>query len=77
LAVRWWIGPDGKLLQEEHTDAGARYTTKYSKWETFDGLKYPTKMELSANGTEQASEVLNDMKVNPEIDPLIFKRPQR
>ena len=80
LAVRWWIGPDGTLLQEEHTEAGAQaatYTTKYSNWQTFDGLKYPTKMEMFANGTEQASEVLNDMKVNPEIDPLIFKRPKK
>jgi zinc protease len=81
LAVRWWIGPDGTLLQEEHADAGARgpetYTIKYSKWESFDGLKYPTKMDMLANGTEQDSEVLNDMKVNPEIDPLIFKRPQK
>ena len=22
LAVRWWIGPDGTLLQEEHSEAG-------------------------------------------------------
>jgi zinc protease len=76
LAVRWWIGPDGTLLQEEHSEAGASYTTKYSKWENFDGLKYPTKIRLFANGTEQANEVLNDMTVNPEIDPSIFKRPQ-
>ena len=81
LAVRWWIGPDGTLLQEEHTEAGAQgpqtYTTKYSNWQTFDGLKYPTKMEMLANGTQQASEVLRDMTVNPEIDPLIFKRPKK
>jgi hypothetical protein len=81
LAVRWWIGSDGTLLQEEHTETADRgpqtYTTKYSKWQDFDGLKYPTKIELMANGTEQASEVLLDMKVNPEIDPLIFKRPKQ
>ncbi len=77
LAVRWWIGADGTLLQEEHTEAGVRYTTKYSKWDNFDGLKYPTKMEMLANGAEQASEVLHDMKVNPEIDPAIFQRPKR
>lgn len=81
LAVRWWISPDGTLLQEEHTEAGPQgaqtYTTKYSQWESFDGLKYPTKMEMLADGTKQGSEVLNDMKVNPEIDPLIFKRPAK
>jgi hypothetical protein len=81
LAVRWWIGSDGTLLQEEHTEAGAQgqqtYTIKYSKWDSFDGLKYPTKMELFANGTEQTSEVLNDMKVNPEIDPKLFDRPKK
>jgi len=77
LAVRWWIGPDGTLLQEEHTEAGARYTTKYAKWDNFEGLKYPTKMEMLANGAKQASEVLNDMKLNPEIDPSIFQRPKR
>jgi hypothetical protein len=81
LAVRWWIGADGTLLQEEHTEAGAqgpqKYTIKYSNWQDFDGLKYPTKAEMFANGTKQTSEVLNDMKVNPKIDPLIFKRPKK
>jgi zinc protease len=81
LAVRWWIGTDGTLLQEEHTEAGAQgpqtYTIKYSKWQDFDGLKYPAKSEIFAGGTKQASEVLIDMKVNPEIDPLLFKRPQQ
>jgi zinc protease len=81
LAVRWWIGTDGTLLQEEHTEAGAQgpqtYTIKYSRWQDFDGLKYPTKAEIFAGRTKQASEVLIDMKVNSEIDPLLFKRPQQ
>ncbi len=77
LPVRWWIGPDGTLLQEEHSEAGASWTPpKYSKWENFDGLKYPTKMKLFANGTEQASEVVNDMDGEPRDRPVIFKRPQ-
>jgi hypothetical protein len=81
LAVRWWIGPDGFLLQEEHIEAGARgpqtYTTKYSKWQDFDGLKYPAKQDMFSNGTEQASEVVKDMKVNPDIDPKMFDRPKQ
>jgi hypothetical protein len=81
LAVRWWIGADGTLLQEEHTEAGAQgpqtYTIKYSKWQDFEGLKYPTKMVMLANAKEQTSQILNDLKINPEIDPLIFQRPQQ
>jgi hypothetical protein len=81
LAVRWWIGPDGTLLQEAHTEAGDRgpqtYTMKYSTWQSFDGLTYPTKMIMFADGTEQASQILNNMELNTEIDPLTFKRPKQ
>jgi zinc protease len=81
VTVRWWIGTDGTLLQEEHTEAVERgkatFTIKYSDWKSFDGLKYPTTLKLSSNGAELDKTTVNDLQVNPAVDPKLFDRPQQ
>jgi hypothetical protein len=80
VTVRWWIGTDGTLLQEEHTEALERgpqtFTIKYSDWKSFDGLKYPTTLELLSNGVELDKTTVNDLQVNPPVDLKLFERPQ-
>jgi zinc protease len=79
VTVRWWIGTDGTLLQEEHTEAlergNATFTIQYSKWQNFDGLHYPTVLELLSDGVELDKTTVNDLQVNTAVDPLLFKRP--
>jgi zinc protease len=79
--TRWWIGPDGKTLQEQFEETGQdgprMAIMKYSEWKNFDGLLYPTKYEMSS-GPETPSMhlALDAMEVNASIDPKLFEKPR-
>ena len=76
--ARWFIGPDGTLLQDERAASGdpaaIKYTTRYSRWQSFDGLTLPTRQRLFSNGTEQARTIVDDVEVNPPVDPKLFQK---
>ncbi|HVJ04966.1 MAG TPA: insulinase family protein [Candidatus Saccharimonadales bacterium] len=76
---QWWIGPDGKLLQEEFSEVGqtgpTTLTMKYSDWKSFDGLQYPTKYEMVNGGQPVAKMTLSSMEVNAAVDPKLFEKP--
>jgi zinc protease len=78
--TRWWIGPDGNLLQERFTEMGqdgpATMTMKYSQWKSFDGLHYPTKFEMFNGDEPGGSLTLSAMEVNVGVDPKLFEKPQ-
>jgi hypothetical protein len=79
--ARWWIGADGKLLQEESSILGQAGSTtrtlKYSDWKPFGGLQYPSKFEtLDATGKPRAVLTLTAMEVNGTLDPKAFEKPQ-
>jgi zinc protease len=78
--TRWWIGPDGKLLQERFTEVGqngpSTMTMKYSAWKNFDGLQYPTKFEMLSGEESDGSMTLTAMEVNAPVDPKLFEKPQ-
>jgi len=42
--TRWWLGPEGELLQEQYTELGqfgpSKLIMKYSDWKSFDGLRF-------------------------------------
>jgi len=77
---RWWIGPDGRLLQERFTEVGqngpSTMTMKYSAWKSFDGLQYPTKFEMLSGEESDGSMTLTTMEVNAPVDPKLFEKPQ-
>jgi hypothetical protein len=79
VPTRWWIGPDGKLLQERYSDMtpdGNMQIMTYSDWKNFDGLEYPTKYEMFNDaGQPQLSMTLTAMEVNPAFNPKLFERP--
>jgi zinc protease len=79
--TRWWIGGDGKLVQEQYTEVGqagpATMTMKYSEWKSFDGLLYPTKFEILSGGEPDGSMTLSAMEVNATVDPKLFEKPQQ
>ncbi len=76
---QWWIGPDGKLLQEEFSEVGqagpTTLTMKYSDWKNFDGLQYPTTYELVSGGQPVAKMTLSSMEINATVDPKLFEKP--
>jgi hypothetical protein len=77
IPTRWWIGPDGKLLQERYTGEGeAVETMTYSDWKNYAGLQYPTKYEMfDQTGQWQLSMTLTSMVVNQPVNPKLFERP--
>ena len=79
IPTRWWIGTDGKLLQERYSDMSINETIQtmtYSDWKNFDGLLYPTKYEMFNEARQpQMSMTLTRMEVNPAVGPQFFQRP--
>lgn len=80
VPTRWWIGEDGKLLQERYSDlehAGtSTQTMVYSDWKSFGGLEYPTKYVMFEGSAQpQMTMTLTALEVNPEVSPKIFERP--
>jgi zinc protease len=77
--TRWWIGGDGKLVQEQFTELGqagpATMTMKYSEWKSFDGLVYPTKFEMLSGEEPEGIMTLSSMEVNAAVDPKLFEKP--
>jgi hypothetical protein len=79
VPTRWWIAPDGKLLQERYSDMEQAGTTTqtmtYADWKDFSGLTYPTKYEaFNAAGQPLLSMTLTTMEVNPAVNPKLFDR---
>jgi len=76
--ARWWIGPDGTLLQDERAassdPAAKKYVTKFSRWKIFDGLNFPTRQKLFSEGAEQSVTIVVDMDVNQPVDPKLFEK---
>ena len=78
--TRWWIAPDGKLLQEVFSDVGPdgpeTVTLKYSDWKDFSGVMFPTKYSISS-GEEQGDTnvTLTAIEVNAAVDPKLFEKP--
>jgi len=80
VPTRWWIGADGKLLQERYSDlqtgGTATQTMVYSDWKSFGGLEYPTKyVEFAGSSRPEMTMTLTAMEVNPEVSPKLFQRP--
>lgn len=75
--TRWWISPDGALLQDERSATAEgvtkSYRTRYGHWRNFDGLKYPAKQSMFIGGEEQGVSVTKAMEFNAPIDPTLFQ----
>jgi zinc protease len=79
--TRWWLGPEGELLQEQYTELGqfgpSKLIMKYSDWKSFDGLRFPTKYQMhSGDESGDSTLTLNAMEINPVVDAAVFERPQ-
>jgi hypothetical protein len=79
IPTRWWIGSDGRLLQERYLGEGGKVQVMtYSDWKSFGGLQYPTKYEtFNEAGQPELSMTLTAMQLNPAVSPRIFQRPAR
>lgn len=81
IPTRWWIGDDGKLLQERYFDTGLTGNVQimtYADWKSYGGLQCPTKYELfNEAGQPLLSVSVTKLQVNPALPPSTFERPGR
>ena len=79
-ARRLHFGPDGQLLGVEVRDfAGAtRWRVTYERWRSVQEGRYPFAMGLFFPRTELHAELrLDEVELNPELDPSLFRVPRR
>jgi len=73
--TRWWIATDGRLLQEQFSEGPQTLTMQYSDWKDYGGLRYPAKFVMSGDPQSEFSMTLDQLEINPAIDPKLFEKP--
>ena len=51
------------------------FTTHFRAYRTFGGLEFPVKVETTTNGTPPQTTAIDNVEINPTIDPAQFKVP--
>jgi zinc protease len=82
VATRWFVDPQtGHVLRRTYTTSGRRgpvqRTVDSSAWTTTDGLTVPSQATLSENGQPAATIKVEQVEVNPAVDPKIFEKPAK
>ncbi len=78
--VRWWVDPQsGHILRMEFdaiTQQGpAKHTEDLSDWKLVDGVSFAFKRTGTDNGQPAGSEDVQQIQVNPPVDPKAFEKP--
>jgi zinc protease len=78
--TRWYVDPvSGRVLRAVFNTLGAQGPTQrtidYSDWRDIGGLTIPAKRVISENGEKVAEDEVQQLEVNPAVDPKIFERP--
>jgi hypothetical protein len=76
---QWNIDPTtGRLLRAKFTGAASGETAvvDYSDWRLVDGMYYPFKRHVVANG-RISDETVTGFEVNPQIDASVFAAPKQ
>jgi len=78
--ARWFVDPQtGHVLRRTYTTQGRRgpiqRTVDSTAWTTADGLTLPSQGTLSENGEPTATIKVDQVEVNPPVDPKIFEKP--
>jgi len=79
--TRWWIGEDGRLLQElyfsNETIGLGTLIYRYTEWKEVDQLNYPVTYESRDEIREGAPIVsrISKVELNPTVDPTLFIKP--
>jgi len=79
-AVRWYLDPaNGRVLRSAHTSLGpqgeAKIVSDYSDYRIVDGFPIAFHLEVTTNGEKDQTLVLEEIKINPGIDPKLFEKP--
>jgi hypothetical protein len=81
VSVRWFVDPvTGRILRSAHdsiSPAGkaVRVTSDFSDFKTTDGYTLPYHIEVKTNDAPDQTVSLEEIKVNPGVDPKLFEKP--
>lgn len=74
-----WIASDGRLLQRGRRQSMAGESieelTTYQDWGAVSGVRYATRVSVTANGEPRASGTVSSFEVNPPVDDSLFVKP--
>ncbi|MDQ6738621.1 MAG: hypothetical protein M3Z30_13105 [Gemmatimonadota bacterium] len=51
------------------------FTTHFRAYKDFGGLQFPVKVETTTNGTPPQTTLVDNVEINPKLDPAEFKPP--
>ena len=79
--MRWFVDPaTGRILRSAHdstSPAGktVHVVSDFSDFKTVDGVTLPYKILVKTESEPDQTVVLEDVKLNPGVDPNLFVRP--
>ncbi len=81
VPLRWWVDPaTGHILRESFTATGqagpVQRTVDNTAFKSFQGVTLPVEASISENGEPVAKVTVQEVEINPQIDPKLFERPE-
>jgi zinc protease len=78
--VRWYVDPQtGHILRTSAQTMGmggpAEQVVDYSEWKEVEGINLPFKLKIKQGGNDSGSEDIQELQINPAIDPKLFEKP--
>jgi hypothetical protein len=78
--VRWYVDPQtGHILRTSAQTMGmggpAEQVVDYSEWKEVEGMNLPFKLKIKQGGNDSGSEDIQELQINPAVDPKLFEKP--
>jgi zinc protease len=78
--VRWYVDPqNGHILRSSAQSMGmggpAEQVVDYSEWKDVEGMNLPFKLKIKQGGNDAGTEDVQELQVNPAVDPKLFEKP--
>jgi len=78
--VRWYVDPQtGHILRSSAQSTGmggpAEQVVDYSEWKEVEGMNLPFKLKIKQGGNDAGTEDVQELQVNPAVDPKLFEKP--
>ena len=78
---RWFIDPQtGRVLRMSANvvdmEGPAEQVRDFSEWKEFGGIPFGTKVKITRNGQDGGSMNVEEIEINPTVDPKLFEKPR-
>lgn len=78
--VRWFVDPQtGRILRSVYQGVGmggpGEKIVDFSDWKTVEGISFPFKQTGTLNGQKESSLEIQEIQINPEVEPKLFEKP--